>query len=298
MITSTEDLPKLNIEASEQHAVRSTRFPDGTQRLTVRFVDRTASQGTVLLEIPAPVQINAIEVSPDEIGADGEHLDVEILAVPVANVPNESTADKSHVLQAMQDWVEEHATQPTLVMTFQGVHIFWTTRRVAFLAPPNRSNSIRQALLEASYFELEQRRIEHLAYATWPNAEQDLPSAFEFNEATLEDKKRIQERFEALLRIRARLSRISLYVYAPHVYPPTLASQIGERMRERTQLAHRHEVLWEQLEVYNEIYEMCAQRASDYTLTRSANSLEWVIIILLLIQILFSTFDLLTSTGS
>ena len=39
-------------------------------------------------------------------------------------------------------------------------------------------------------------------------------------------------------------------------------------------------------------------RVSDYTLTRSANALEWVIIVLLLIQILFSAFDLLTSMGS
>ncbi|MCA9044241.1 MAG: hypothetical protein KDA69_07975 [Planctomycetaceae bacterium] len=294
MITSTENLPKIDIEARE----RAATFPDGTQRLAVRFVDRAASQGTVLLEIPAPVQINAIEISAEEISADDEHLEVEILAVPEANGKNGSAADHADTLQAMQSWVEKHATQPTLVITFQGVHIFGTTRRVAFLGHPSRLNSIRQALLEASYFELEQRRIEQWAYATWPNAEQDLPSAFEFSEASLEDKQQIQKRFEALLRIRARLSRISLHVYAPHIYPPTLASQIGERLRERTQLAHRHEVLWEQLEVYNEIYEMCAQRVSDYTLTRSANALEWVIIVLLLIQILFSAFDLLTSMGS
>jgi uncharacterized Rmd1/YagE family protein len=94
------------------------------------------------------------------------------------------------------------------------------------------------------------------------------------------------------------MARIGPYVHAPHMYPPTLASQISERLRERTRMMHRHEFLDEQLEVFHTVYESCAQRSSDFMLARSGHTLEWIIIVILLVQTLFSVVEILAGTGT
>jgi uncharacterized Rmd1/YagE family protein len=74
-----------------------------------------------------------------------------------------------------------------------------------------------------------------------------------------------------------------------------LASQVAERFRERTRLLHRHEILGDQLEVFEKVYDSCGQRISDYVQSRTGHILECVIIVLLVLQILIWGFDILTS---
>ena len=87
------------------------------------------------------------------------------------------------------------------------------------------------------------------------------------------------------------------FVLSPHVHPPTLASQIAERLRERTRMHARLEILGEQLEVFENVYESCGQRASDFMLNRSSLKLEWIIIILLLTQIVIIVFEIMMAMG-
>jgi hypothetical protein len=182
-------------------------------------------------------------------------------------------------------------------MTFQGAQICWRRARCAILAQADRLEAIRKALIEVSFYEAELGDIERTLGANWPQWEADLPLAFEFEERSINKRKQLRQRFQQVLLSRAKLARIGPYVTCPHLHPPTLASQIGERLRERTRMVHRYEFLGEQIEVFERIYEMCGQRASDFMLTRSGNMLEWIIIVLLLTQVLFGGFELLTSMG-
>ena len=113
----------------------------------------------------------------------------------------------------------------------------------------------------------------------------------------LEKRRELRERFKNTMLLSARLARIGPPVHAPHIHPPTLASQVSERMRERTQMMHRHELVSEQVEVFQEVYEMCGQRASDFELATKGHTLEKIIIALLLAQLLFWGFDILTTLG-
>ena len=80
-------------------------------------------------------------------------------------------------------------------------------------------------------------------------------------------------------------------------HPATLASQIGERLRERARLTERMEAALGQLEVVEKVYEMCAQRTSDFMLSRSHTILEWIIIILLGAETLLLLADLMATLG-
>ena len=85
------------------------------------------------------------------------------------------------------------------------------------------------------------------------------------------------------------------YVLTPHVYPPTLASQVSERLRDRLRQRHRVEMLQEQLEVFERIYDSLGQKATDHRASRKGHILEMVIIIMLAAQLVLSLFTILTA---
>ena len=101
-----------------------------------------------------------------------------------------------------------------------------------------------------------------------------------------------------MFRLRARLARVTPFLLSPHVYPPTLASQLGERLRERLRVERREEFVSDQLEVFENVYEMCGQRASEFRHAQSVNTLELIISVLLATQILLSMFEILATAGS
>jgi hypothetical protein len=201
-------------------------------------------------------------------------------------------------LGQVQHWVEALEGSNAAAaqwMTFQGTQICWTPQRCAILGAPERLESLKRAVVEVYYFESELSRIERALGESWPAMEADIPLAFEFHENSLGKQKSLQQRFQQVAVLRARLARLGPFVYSPHLHPPTLASQIAERFRERTRMMHRHEFLGEQLEVFERVYEMCGQRSSDFKLARTGHMLEWTIILLLVAQLLLSGFDSITS---
>jgi hypothetical protein len=153
-------------------------------------------------------------------------------------------------------------------------------------------------VIEASYYETGLCKVEASLGQSWPLLEADMPLAIEFNQQSIPKRKQLRDRFRQILQQQAHMARIGPYVHAPHMYPPTLASQISERLRDRTRMMHRHEFLDDQLEVFHTVYESCAQRSSDFMLARSGHTLEWIIIVILLVQTLFSVVEMMAGTGA
>jgi uncharacterized Rmd1/YagE family protein len=95
-----------------------------------------------------------------------------------------------------------------------------------------------------------------------------------------------------------RAVRLAPRVHLPHVHPPTLASQLAERLRERARLPERLEHLREKLELQFHAVELASQRVSDYALARTGHTLEWVIIIMLAAQTILLLVELLAGYGA
>ena len=195
-------------------------------------------------------------------------------------------------------WVESDPDSggfPAVWMAFQGAHVLWSAGRCAILAPADRVGQVRAAVLEATAHERELRAIERDMEESWPSLESDSALAFEFDEGSVARRPQLRERLHRVLVLRARLARISPYLLSPLAHPPTLASQVAERLRERLRMPTRHEAAAVQLEVFRDAYDMCGQRASDFMLARTGHRLEWVIIVLLAAQLLLWGFEYLTS---
>jgi hypothetical protein len=227
-----------------------------------------------------------------------------ILTIPFSSAESLQQTEGAF-LTHLQNWVEAGAARqqepqqaPSQMMTFQGAQILWAAGRCAILSQPERLISLRSALIEVFYYEAELRDIEQTLGTCWPALEADMPLAFEVDQLSMGKRQQLRQRFQQTLLLRARMAKISPHVHCPHLHPPTLASQVGERVRERTRMEHRYEFLDEQVEVFEQVYEMCGERASDFMLTRSGNILELLIIVLLLFQLLLSGFEMLTSVGT
>lgn len=288
----------------ENHSTLSTNgvatFPQGAAVQRIAFVAKPEPGQEVLLTFPPPIHERAVVLANDSTSAEDGKAAVTLLTIPSTSITANQGSDGEFKGQ-MQHWVEAAESSFAAVaqwMTFQGTQICWTPQRCAILAPAERLESVKRALIEVYYYESELNEIERRLGEAWPAMEADMPLAFEFKEQSLGKDQILQQRFQQAMLSRARLARLGPFVHTPHLHPPTLASQIGERFRERTRMMHRHEFLGEQLEVFESVYEMCGQRASDFKLARTGHMLEWAIIVLLAAQLLLTGFELLTSIES
>jgi hypothetical protein len=272
-------------------------LPAGTVIQQIAYVTEPTGDQAVLVEFPAPLARRAVLVKNLPHAKDAPVAgQLSIMIVPTTGRDLDPESENTTLAQ-MRTWVEAAAphTPPSQLLTLQNARIFWSPERIAILAPADRLETVREALIEATFYEAEVSAIERQLGTAWPQLEKDMPLAFEFEASSIPLRKQLRRRFQEVLLLRAKLARLGPHVHCPHLHPPTLASQIGERLRERTRLVHRHEFLTEQLEVFERVYEMCGQKASDYMLARTGHLLEWVIIVLLVISTLFGIYEVLKS---
>lgn len=275
-------------------------LPAGTVIQQIAYVTEPVEDQVVLAEFPVSLQRRAVLVKnrpySDVALPVGE---LSFLIVPAAGCDLDTDAE-NETLARMRQWVEAAAPNgpASLLMTLQNARIFWSPERIAILAPADRLETVRAALIEATFFEAEVSALERQLGTAWPQLEKDMPLAFDFETSSIPQRKKLRRCFQEVMLLRAKLARLAPHVHCPHLHPPTLASQIGERLRERTRLVHRHEFLTEQVEVFERVYEMCGQKSSDFMLARYGHMLEWIIIVLLLISLLFTVFEVMSANNT
>lgn len=227
----------------------------------------------------------------------------ELDSVPLSVVIVPSELERSfEVVQGIQKWLDaafggasRHRSQ---LISLQGSQLVWHPRCIVVLAPAERVAGVCQAVLEAYFFEAELRSLESGIETGWDATLADSPLGFEFNLEAIPRREDLSRRFQEVLHLRMRYARLMSNVIVPHVYPPTLASQIGERFRERLRMEERLELVDQKLAVQENVYELCSQRTSDFMVARTGHQLEWVIIILLAFQTLMWIIDLLSASAS
>jgi hypothetical protein len=196
------------------------------------------------------------------------------------------------------DGVDEHKRPPLRLpvqLQLYGVDLVWSPGRAAAVSAEERFETIITAVRDFTETEATLTAIEEGISAAWPHYEQDLPLAFGFSETTAALRDGLRDRYGRIMSLAGQLARISRRIHDPAPQPPTLAGQIGERLRERLRLADREEAADGCLEVLTSHYEACGQRASDFTISRRESLLSWTIIILLAVETILLAVDLLSS---
>lgn len=273
-------------------------LPAGSEMLDLEFTPTTAPAVNVWCTLPPSIPRQVCMRSRSTLDRFDRILEpagqLAMLLVPVA--AGEHTA----FVQRLQGWCGQGKTKGpirSMLLTLQGAQIVWAPGRVAVLAPPERLQSVARSVVEASFLEHEMRELETTIDAGWNQLQADSPLAFEFTERAEPRRAELSGRFQEVLALRGRYARLTSHILVPHVHPPTLASQIGERFRERAQMEERLDLLDDKLEVFEHTYQMCSERVSDFMNASRGLRLEWAIIVLLLIQVSLLIVDLLSSLG-
>lgn len=274
--------PPATAARSANGSSRPHHWPDGTATHRVVFVTDRPTDHRLIGELPPALNRRAVALPP----AAKQLPDMELLSVPAGDPAGEELTARARA------WVAEAGEAGVQTITFQGAVLVWGFGRAAVVAPVDRLPALEAVLAEVAHYEAELRAAETRLGDLWPELEADAGPAFEFDHRSARHRPRMAQRFAQLLGIRARVSRILPAVLTPHVYPPTLASQVSERLRERLRLRHRVEMLQEQLEVFERIYDTLGQRASDFRANRKGHVLEMIIIVLLAAQIVLYLFQL------
>lgn len=267
----------------------------------VQFLARAAngdSTNVILLPLALAqvAMVSQIDIGTSEVPTDNS---LALLTIPATEAVGEAAISAvGHWVGQTNELDVDGSEQAILMLNLQHVQVFWSPRRIAIIAQGERMKTVRDAIVKATYYIRELKAIEKSLAEMWPDLENDTPLAFEFLEQDRSKQKQLLQRFQETISLRARLARVTPFLLAPHAYPPTLASQVSERLRERFRVHEQVEFVSDQIEVFEKVYEMCGQRSSDFQQARTGHILEWIIIVLLSAEVILLAFDYLSTASA
>lgn len=226
--------------------------------------------------------------------ADGGVFELALVTIPVVDT-SEHDAVIAELVARATSWAVAAGGDPPLVVPLYGTHVVWSPRRAAALGPADRLATMRTALVDFADREAELRDVERRIAAGLEHVDGDAPLAFEFDEQALPRRRELGRRFAEAVSLRRRLAVLAPVIQRPAPQPPTLAGQLGERLRDRGRVVERLEHAGEQAELLERVYAGCGDRVADYLTSRRHATLEWVIILLLAVEVVLITVDLLAT---
>ncbi len=233
--------------------------------------------------------------------AGGEGLDLLVVPMesPAASASMTIDVDATAVTVILRDWLTAAAdSRSAVVIPLYDCLVAWAPGRAAIGGPPDRLAALEIAVVEFATREAELREAERRAAVLLEAIDGDLATDESDDGRAREHGPALASRYREAVAIGRRLSLLASAVHAPPVHPPTLASQVGERLRDRTRLVERHELARERGELVERVAEASRQRALELSVARQQMGLEWAIVVLLVVQTAILVVDLLSRRGT
>jgi hypothetical protein len=241
---------------------------------SIRFVQQIAASDVVLMTFRDPAPSYAIEATSATAHED-DSLDVVLLrpsAAPQATPsrPGQSSSNRP-----------EKSNDPPVFIKYRGVELTWRPGCATLQCDPDQAESLLLAVIEFAHYERELRRTEDEIVGAWPEVEHDKALAFNVTSADLHRDKIVGGSMDRAFQRRIRYARIEPHLYEPSATLPSSSQKLGVELREKARIEARLETVDAQIEVFEHIYEMAAQRMGEYRAAHHEIILEWIIIILL-----------------
>ena len=196
-------------------------------------------------------------------------------------------------------WVNtDQSCGKPIILELYGTLVVWTPRRMVLVTAPRHFKKAEQAIIDFTTVAFEVGAIEHALPSAWEHYEKDLPNGFSFHNSDKESTAALAHRYKLAMSLAGKLSRLSPRIHLAPEHPPTLAGQLGERLRDRSRLVDREEFAGEQLDTILRLYETTGQRVSEYVLAQREYVLIWAIVVLLTAEIVLLLVDLVSTAGN
>lgn len=247
--------------------------------------DKVSRATTVPAGLPPDSEVRSTQLSTG--------VTLALLVVPVTGHDGSADGIDFHADDSLagivRAWVADGAPA-CVVVPLYGCFVVHGAGRAGISGPPDRLSELEAAVTDFTTRESDLRDVEGRSLALLEHAEADAAT----HDAELPERRAaLVTRYHEAVSLGRRLAILAPAVHAAPVHPPTLASQLGERLRERTRLAERHELASERVAFVERVADACRQRALELTVARQQTGLEWAIVVLLVAQTSLLVVDLL-----
>ena len=197
------------------------------------------------------------------------------------------------------DWIKaSQSYDRPIILELYGTLVIWTPTQMALVTAPRHFKKAEHAVLDFTTTAFELGAIEQALPSAWEHYENDIPNGFSFYNPDRESAAALAQRYKQTMSLAGRLSRLSPHIHLAPEHPPTLAGQLGERLRDRSRLVDREEFASEQIDTIIRLYETAGQRVSEHALAQREYVLIWMIVFLLAAEIILLLVDLLSTAGN
>ncbi len=225
----------------------------------------------------------------------------ELLTVPVAESEGDGITPRGDsqagFTTTLRDWVGSSTMQPVVVPLY-GCLVVQGPGRAAVAGHLEQHAQLELAVIDFAGVESELRDAERRSSVLIDAVEADAAGAAATESHSPDHRAALATRYHEAVAVARRLAMLAPAIHAPPVHPPTLASQLGERLRDRTRLVERHQLATERVELAERVADSCSQRALETAVARKQTGLEWTIVVLLVVQTALLVVDLLARRGT
>jgi hypothetical protein len=228
---------------------------------------------------------------------------LDILVMPVAQ-PLDASASRSELAETVGRWIAavnlalRPLAPPSVVVPLYDCLVGWAAGRAAVVGPPDRLATLESTVVEFASREAELHAAEEQACHLMDAVVCDADGSVASHPPAPEFRTMLARRYVDAVAVSRRLALLAPAIHAPPTHPPTLASQLGERLRDRTRLLERHDLATEQAGLAERIAEASRQRADELAVAQKQTGLEWTIVVLLVVQTTLLVVDLLARQGT
>lgn len=248
--------------------------------------------------LPVPLGLPAAAACSTRLLSTGETLSLLSIPQPESDGPPPIAppGGPGSIEDVVRGWVGgvPSPLHPSVFVPLYGCQIAWTAGRAAVIGPPERLGQLDAAVVEFASLEAELRAAEQRAATLLDTVEGDVATSLSLEEHSPARGAELAGRHREAVAVGRRLALLAPGVHAALIHPPTLKSQLGERLRDRTRLVERHEFATQRAELAERVAEACGQRAFEAGIARRQIGLEWAIIVLLVVQTALMVVDLLS----
>lgn len=232
----------------------------------------------------------------------------DVLVVPMPHPLDHPIASEAppeaDVTKIISQWMAALKTPsrplvpPSVVVPLYGSLVAWAAGRAAVVGPADQLATLEATVIDFASNEAELHGAEEQASHLVDAVVTDAGESVARDHHLPEQRSLLARRYVEAVAVSRRLAALAPGIRTPPVHPPTLASQLSERLRDRTRLPERHEIAVERAELAERIAEASRQRADELGIARHQTGLEWAIVVLLVVQTTILVVDLLARQGT